>query len=272
MTRRVSAAGWFGAAVGSLVVLVGIAAPWIAPFPPFAMDLAHELQGPSARHFLGAGENGIDVLSHLIYGARISLIVGVGTVVVSGVIGTLLGAAAGYAGGILDGLLMRIVDVLLAFPGILLAIFIAAVLPPSLENVIVALAATGWVGYARLVRSQVLSLRRREFVLAAKAIGAPASRIVWRHLLPNVLGPVVVQASFALPAAILAEASLSFLGVGVPPGTPSWGALVDQGAHDLLIAPHLAFFAGLTVAITVLGFNLLGDAIRDRLDPRHTSI
>jgi peptide/nickel transport system permease protein len=261
-------AGKIGAAVALLLVVAGATAPFFAPFPPGHQDLVHELKGPSIAHWLGTGENGVDLLSHLLYGARISLIVGIGTVLISGALGTALGALAGYAGGWLDDALMRIVDVLLAFPGILLAIFITAVLPPSLTNVIVALVATGWVGYARLVRSQVLALRDREFVLAARSLGANDSRIVLRHLLPNVLGPVVVQASFGMPAAILAEASLSFLGLGVPPGTPSWGALVEQGAQYLLIAPHVAVFSGLTIAVTVLGFNLLGDALRDRLDPR----
>lgn len=163
---------------------------------------------------------------------------------------------------------MRVVDVLLAFPGILLAIFVTAVLGPSLANVIFALCATGWTGYARLARAQVLGLRQREFVLAARAAGATDLRILVRHLLPNLLGPVVVQATFGIPGAMLAEASLSFLGLGVPPGTPSWGALVDQGTQYLLIAPHVALVPGLAIAVSVLGFNLLGDGLRDRLDPR----
>jgi peptide/nickel transport system permease protein len=164
--------------------------------------------------------------------------------------------------------IMRVVDVLLAFPGILLAIFITAVLGPSLANVIFALAATGWTGYARLVRAQILSLRERDYVQAARALGASDGRILFRHLLPNAAGPILIQATFAIPGAILAEASLSFLGLGAPPGTPSWGALVDQGTQYLLVAPHVALFPGIAIAIVVLGFNFLGDALRDALDPR----
>jgi len=160
------------------------------------------------------------------------------------------------------------VDVLLAFPGILLAIFITAVLGPSLRNVVFALALTGWTGYARLVRSQVLTLRERDYVRAAQALGAGHWRILARHLLPNAAGPLIVQATFGIPAAMLAEASLSFLGLGVPPGTPSWGALVDQGTQYLLLAPHVALFPGLAIALAVLGFNFLGDAVRDAMDPK----
>jgi peptide/nickel transport system permease protein len=185
-------------------------------------------------------------------------------------VGVTLGGIAGYAGGWVDEVLMRIVDVLLAFPGILLALFITSVLGPGLSNVIFALSFTGWTGYARLARGQVLTLREREYVQAARALGSGPGRILVHHLLPNAAGPLLVQATFALPGAILAEASLSFLGLGVPPGTPSWGALVDQGTQYLLVAPHVALFPGVALALTVLGFNLLGDALRDALDPRHT--
>ncbi len=260
--------GKAGFLVATALFVVGTAGPLLAPFPADAIELGAELAPPSLRHLLGAGENGIDVLSHLVYGARVALSVGTLTVVFSALVGTFAGVVAGMAGGFVDDLIMRGVDIVLAFPGILLAIFIGAVLPPSLGNVVFALCATGWVGYARLARAQVLTLREREFVLAARSIGATTARVVLVHLLPNLLGPLLVQASFAFPAAVLAEASLSFLGLGVPPGTPSWGALVDQGAQHLLVAPHLALFPGLAIAITVLGFNLLGDAVRDRLDPR----
>ncbi|HLV60422.1 MAG TPA: ABC transporter permease [Fredinandcohnia sp.] len=257
-----------GLGIVIVLVLVAIFAPWLSPHDPRAIALESELLGPSGTHPLGTAENGVDVLAHVLYGARISLFVGVFATLIAAVVGTLLGAWAAWVGGVADEILMRVVDVLLAFPGILLAIFITAVLGPSLGNVILALCATSWTGYARLARAQVLSLREREFVLAARALGATDRRILFGHLLPNLLGPVVVQATFGIPGAMLAEASLSFLGLGVPPGTPSWGALVDQGTQYLLVAPHVALFPGLAIAVAVLGFNLLGDGLRDRLDPR----
>jgi peptide/nickel transport system permease protein len=251
-----------------IYALAALLAPWLSPHDPRAVDLARELLPPGPGAPLGTGENGVDLLSALLHGARVSLYVGVGSVALSLLLGAPLGAVAGYAGGALDEVVMRATDVVLAFPGILLAIFITAVLGPSLENVIVALCATGWTGYARLARAQVRALRERDFVHAARALGASPARIVFRHLLPNAAFPLIVQATFALPAAIIAEASLSFLGLGAPPGTPSWGALVDQGTQYLLIAPHLALFPGLAIALCVLSFNALGDALRDRLDPR----
>ncbi len=254
-----SARGRFGLGVALALFLLAAAGPLFAPTRPSAIDLAAELQPPNARHLLGTGENGLDVLTHVIYGARVSLWVSILVVVLSATVGIFLGGIAGYGGGLFDETLMRVVDILLAFPGILLAIFITAVLGPSLRNVVFALAITGWTGYARLVRSQILSLRERDYVRAAQALG---------HLLPNAAGPLIVQATFGIPAAILAEASLSFLGLGVPPGTPSWGSLVDQGTQYLLIAPHVALFPGLAIAITVLGFNFLGDAVRDAMDPK----
>ncbi len=258
----------FGLTVAAVWVLAAAAAPLLAPNSPKAIDLMADLQRPSARHWLGAGENGIDVLTHLLYGARVSLVVSVSTVILSVLVGTLVGGAAGYFRGWLDEVLMRSTDVLLAFPGILLAIFITAVLGPSLANVVFALTFTGWTGYARLFRGQVLTLRQREYVQAARALGASGRRILGRHILPNAAGPLIVQATFGIPGAILAEASLSFLGLGVPPGTPSWGALVDQGTQYLLIAPHVAVFPGVALVLTVLGLNFLGDALRDALDPK----
>ena len=262
----------FGLAVALIWVLAASAAPLLAPSSPRAIDLTADLQRPSVRHLLGAGENGIDVLTHILYGARVSFVVSVMTVLLSALVGTIVGGVAGYFRGWLDELLMRSTDVLLAFPGILLAIFITAVLGPSLANVVFALSFTGWTGYARLFRGQVLSLRQREYVQAAKALGASGRRILGRHILPNAAGPLIVQATFGIPGAILAEASLSFLGLGVPPGTPSWGALVDQGTQYLLIAPHIALFPGLALALTVLGLNFLGDALRDALDPNPVGV
>jgi peptide/nickel transport system permease protein len=261
-------AGRFGLGVAALLVLTALLAPWLSPARPEAIDLASELAPPGGAHPLGAAENGVDVLSHLLYGARVSLVVSLFAVLLSAAVGVSLGGLAGYLGGVADEAVMRVVDVLLAFPGILLAIFITAVLGPSLANVVFALTVTGWTGYARLVRAQILSLRERDYVQAARALGAGGGRILFRHLLPNAAGPIVVQATFAVPGAILAEASLSFLGLGAPPGTPSWGALVDQGTQYLLVAPHVALFPGLAIALTVLGFNFLGDALRDAVDPR----
>jgi peptide/nickel transport system permease protein len=266
-----SAAGRFGLGVAALLVLAALLAPWLSPVPPEAIDLAAELAPPGGAHPLGAAENGVDVLSHVLYGARVSLVVSLFAVLLSAAVGVTLGGLAGYVGGLVEEAVMRVVDVLLAFPGILLAIFITAVLGPSLVNVVFALAVTGWTGYARLVRAQILSLRERDYVQAARALGAGGGRILFRHLLPNAAGPILVQATFAVPGAILAEASLSFLGLGAPPGTPSWGALVDQGTQYLLVAPHVALFPGLAIALTVLGFNFLGDALRDAIDPRRRS-
>lgn len=259
---------WLGFWIVCALSFLAVFGPWLSPSDPRLISLADELLPPGPGRLLGTAENGIDVLSYVIHGARISMLVGLLATVLSGVLGTLLGAASGYVGGWVDEAVMRVVDVLLAFPGILLAIFITAVLGPSLWNVILALCATGWTGYARLSRAQVLGLRERDFVTAARALGASNTRIVLRHLLPNLMGPVVVQATFGVPGAILAEASLSFLGLGVPPGTPSWGALVDQGTQYLMIAPHVALVPGVAIAVAVLGFNLLGDGLRDRLDPR----
>ncbi len=259
---------WAGGSLVALISLAALLAPLLSPYAPSTMDLPAELTGPSARHLLGTGDNGIDVLTHVLYGARVSLYVAIFTTVISLVVGVTAGLCAGYFGGWVDEILMRIVDILLAFPGILLAIFITAVLGPAIEHLVLALALTGWVGYARLARAQVLALREREFVLAARALGAGTPRIFARHLVPNIAGPIIVQATFGLPGVILAEVALSFLGLGVPPGTPSWGALLEAGSSYLLVAPHLATVPGIAVVLTVLGFNFLGDGLRDRLDPR----
>jgi peptide/nickel transport system permease protein len=266
--RTLSAFGILGLLVVSGVALLAALAPVLSPAGPEQMDLAHAWAPPGPGHPLGTGDNGIDVLAQILFGARVSLAVGLSAVLISGTLGTLVGTTLGYAGGLADDVLMRVVDVLLAFPGLLLAIFITAVLGPSLPGLIFALCATGWVSYARLARAQVLVLREREFVMAARALGATPLRIIGRHLIPNLIGPILVQATFGIPAAILAEAALSFLGLGVPAGTPSWGALVDQGTPHLLDAPHVALFPGAAIALTVFGFNSLGDALRDRLDPK----
>lgn len=248
------------------LVLGAVLAPLLSPAPVDLLDLPGGLEGPSLAHPLGQDRLGRDVLAVLLHGGRVSLAVGLLVVGVSLAVGTLVGFVSGYAGGWVDEGIMRVVDVLLAFPGILLAIALAGVLGPSLGNVVFALSLLGWVGFARLVRGEVLSLKTREFVTAARTLGAGPWRIAWRHLLPNLAGPLAVQATFGVAGAILAESSLSFLGLG-PQNVPTWGALLSQGVDYLLFAPHLALFPGLAIMGTVLGINVLGDALRDRLDP-----
>ena len=262
---------WSLAVGGAMVLLVVIAAllgPALAPYPPNEQLLELRLQPPSGDHMLGLDELGRDVLSRLLFGARVSLAVGIAVVVLAGALGTLIGALSGYAGGAVDATLMRLSDVVLAFPGILLAIALVAVLGPALSHVVLALAVIGWVGYARLVRGQVLKLREEEFVLAARAAGIPARRVIARHVLPNVLPLLVVQATLGMAGAVLAEAGLSFLGLGQPPPGASWGAMVNAGRAHLLDAPHVALFPGLAIVWTVLGLNFLGDGLVDALDPR----
>ena len=264
MTRPLVLAG---ASILLVFAICAALAPWIAPRDPAAQDLPRALDGPSRDHPLGQDRLGRDVLARLLYGARVSLAVGVAVVAISLTIGLFLGSLAGYFGGVADALVMRTVDVLLSFPGILLIIAIAGVLGPNLRNVVLALAVLGWTGCARLVRGQILSLREREYVLAARAMGAGPARIILRHLLPNLMGPVIVQATFGIAGVILAESSLSFLGLG-PQDVPTWGRMLQEGTDYLLFAPHLSIFPGLAIALTVLAFNFLGDGLRDRLDPK----
>jgi peptide/nickel transport system permease protein len=263
------------AAAGALfiaaVVVCAAFAPLIAPSDPSdasSVNLALQLAQPSSAHPFGNDENGNDLLSQIIFGARVALTVGLGAVLLSMIFGVVMGAIAGYYGGWVDEGIMRLVDIVMAFPGLLLAIAIIAVTQrPSEWAVVGALSATGWAGYARLVRAEFLALREREFVQAARTIGASAPRIIFRHILPNAMAAVTVQATFGLAAAILAEAGLSFLGLG-PQGTQSWGALLDQGTQWFAIAPHLAIFPGLALMLLILAFNFLGDALRDALDPK----
>ncbi|BCS33619.1 glutathione ABC transporter permease GsiD [Luteitalea sp. TBR-22] len=249
-------------------VLVAVAGPWLVASDPRTQELALRLAGPSLAHPFGLDELGRDILARLVAGARISLLVGVSVVSVSAAIGLLVGGVAGYAGGWVDTLIGRVIDVLMAFPGILLAIALVAALGPSLRNVVLALAAIGWVGYARLVRGQVLKAREFEYVQAARSLGASAAWVLARHVLPSAYPAVLVQATLGMAGAIVAEASLSFLGLGVQPPTPSWGAMLDAGRGHLLDAPHLTIFPGMAIALLVLGFNFLGDGLRDRIDPR----
>ncbi|MGA1875760.1 MAG: nickel transporter permease [bacterium] len=257
-----------GFAIIAAFIIMALFARSLTPYSPNQIDLAHRLTEPNRNHLLGQDNLGRDILSRIIYGSRISLWVGFSTITVSAFIGFLLGSLAGYYGGWIDELIMRLVDILMAFPGILLAIALMAVLGPSLNNVILTLCLIGWVGYARLIRGQVLFLRETEFVLSAKALGLGSLRIIFRHLLPNVLGPLIVQATFGMAGNIVAEAGLSFLGLGVQPPTPSWGAMLNEGRSVLLNTPHLTTFPGLAIMFIVLGFNFIGDGLRDAVDPK----
>jgi len=249
------------------VVTSALLAP-LLPWDPSAQELAHRLQGPSWQHWFGLDELGRDILARVLLGARVSLLVGVVVVGVSSAVGMMVGAVSGYYGGRIDQVIGRVMDVLMAFPGMLLAIALVAVLGPSLTNVVLALAVIGWVGYARLVRGQVLRAREFEYVVAARALGAGTLRLLVRHVLPSALPPVLVQATLGMAGAMLSEAALSFLGLGVQPPTPSWGTMINGGRVHLLDAPHLTIFPGLLLAIVVLGFNFLGDGLRDALDPK----
>jgi peptide/nickel transport system permease protein len=250
-------------------VLCGVAAPWIAPQNPAAIDLLHRLDGPSAAHWAGTDELGRDTLSRLMWGARLSLAVSVSVVTVSLALGLSIGGVAGYLGGWMDTALTTFaMNTFLALPGILLAIAFAAFLGPGFANLVLALAIGGWAGYARLVRAQVMAVRDREYVDAARALGASGLRIFFRHILPNIVQPIVVQAAIGMAGVILAEATLSFLGLGIPAPAPSWGGMLNDARSHLFDSPHLVVFPALAVAGAVLGFNFLGDALRDRLDPR----
>ena len=256
-----------GAAIVCLMVVSALLAPAIAGIDPAFQDLPLRLDGPSAAHWLGLDELGRDILARLLFGARISLLVGAVVVGISATVGTLLGSIAGYYGGIVDDVVSRVSDILMAFPGLLLAIAVVAVLGPSLTNVVLALTLIGWVGYARVVRGQVLRVRELEYVQAARALGAATPRILVWHVMPAALPALIVQATLGMGGAILSEASLSFLGLGVQPPTPSWGTMLSYGRTHVLDAPHLTIFPGLAIAVLVLGFNFLGDGLRDALDP-----
>ncbi|HUX44559.1 MAG TPA: ABC transporter permease [Terracidiphilus sp.] len=261
------------ALVGILLLVTfvfgGLAAPWLAPYNPNSIDLMHRLESPSVAHPAGTDELGRDTLSRLLWGARISLTISVSVVSVSLLLGLTVGGLAGYLGGWVDlALTTFAMNTFLALPGILLAIAFAAFLGPGFTNLILALAIGGWAGYARLVRAQVLSVREREYVEAARALGASGLRIFFRHILPNIVQPILVQAAIGMAGVILAEATLSFLGLGIPAPAPSWGAMLNDARLHLFDSPHLVLFPAVAVASAVLGFNFLGDALRDQLDPR----
>ena len=253
----------------AIFVVAGLAAPWIAPANPAAIDLAHRLEGPTSAHWAGTDELGRDTLSRLLWGARLSLAVSVTVVAISLALGLAIGGLAGYWGGWIDTALTTFaMNTFQALPGILLAIAFAAFLGSGFTNLVLALAIGGWAGYARLVRAQVLAVRQLEYVEAARALGASGPRIFFRHILPNIVQPVLVQAAIGMAGVILAEATLSFLGLGIPAPAPSWGSMINDARLHLFDSPHMVLFPAAAVACAVLGFNFLGDALRDQLDPR----
>jgi peptide/nickel transport system permease protein len=261
-----------GLAIVLVLFLAALFAPWIGHANPSAQNLATRLQAPSMRHWMGTDELGRDIFSRLLFGARISLLVSICVVLGCGTIGLSLGLLAGYTGGAFDRVVnLLLINAFLSFPGVLLAIAFAAFFGPGIGKVILALVITGWAGYARLARAQVLKVKESEYILAARSLGASPLRIVLRHLLPNILQPVLIQATIGMAGAILAEATLSFLGLGVLAPIPSWGAMLNDARSHLFDAPHMVVFPALAVMLAVLAFNLLGDAWRDWLDPRTRS-
>ena len=257
----------------ALFIIVGTFAPAIAPLDPNAQNLVSRLEPPlTAGHLLGTDSLGRDVLSRLIVGSRISLVVGFTAVLLSAAVGIAVGLVSGYVGGWVDSLLMRIVDAWLAFPFLLLAIAVVAVLGRGLNNIVIALVVTGWVLYARLVRGETLSLREREFVLSARGLGARPTSIMFRHILPNCLAPIMVVATLEIGVVIVTEASLSFLGLGAGASEPSWGGMLADGRAYLTLAWWLATLPGLAILVVVLAVNVVGDALRDALDPRHENV
>lgn len=261
---------WFGGGVIVLLALLAIAAPIVARHDPFGIDLINSLEPPSPHHWFGTDIQGRDVWARLVYGARVSLSVGLVSQGIALTLGLILGLVAGYYGRWVDELVMRFADVTLAFPTLLLLIALVAALQPSLTVVFLTIGVVGWAGMARLVRGQVLVVRELEFVQAERALGARDSRIIIQHILPSVVAPVVIAATLGVAGAIMAESSLSFLGLGVQPPTPSWGSMIADGRdlYQLRHAPWTSVFPGLAIGAAVLGFNLLGDALRDALDPR----
>jgi len=257
-----------GCVVVCLLFLLSLLAPVLTPYHPDAIDAYHVLLPPSAAHWFGTDELGRDVLTRVLFGARISLKVGFVAVGIAVCIGTAIGLVAGYYGGWIDAVLMRLVDIMLCFPTFFLILAVIAMLEPSIWYIMVVIGLTGWMGVARLVRAEVLSLREREFVMAARALGASDLRIIVRHVLPNALSPVLVSATLGVAGAILTESALSFLGIGVQPPIPSWGNILTSGKDYIEFAWWLSLFPGLSILITVLSYNLVGEGIRDALDPR----
>lgn len=260
--------GIFALVICLLFVVTAVTAPWIAPYPPAEVSYTSLLQSPSAMHWFGTDELGRDVLSRTVHGARISLIIGLSSMIIAALIGTTLGVIAGFVGGWLDEILMRLVDALMALPFLVLAIVIAAVLGSSLQNTVLAISIVSVPAFARIARGETVSLRSREFVQAANALGSRRVRTLFTHIMPNIAGPVIVQATLTTAQAILTESSLSFLGLGVPPPTPAWGAMLNTAKGYLETAPWMALFPGAAVFLVVMALSLLGDALRDAVNPR----
>jgi peptide/nickel transport system permease protein len=264
----------FGLVVVVAVAFAALLAPVLVPFDPLAQDIGQRLKPPGwispegRAHWLGTDQLGRDILGRILFGTRIALVVGLAAVAIAGTLGLIIGLVSGYFGGWVDDLFMRLADIQLAFPFILLALAVIGVLGPSLRNIIVVVGISGWVVYARIVRGEVLSLREREFVQAARAVGSPAARVIARHVVPNAFTPWLVIATLDMARVIIVESALSFLGLGVPPPTPTWGGMLADGRVYMSTAWWLATFPGLAILVTVLGINLLGDGLRDTLDPR----
>ncbi|MDQ3655005.1 MAG: ABC transporter permease [Chloroflexota bacterium] len=261
----------FGLCFIGLLLVLAIFAPFIAPYDPEAVDTSLRGDGPSEAHWLGNDDIGRDILSRIIFGTRIALIVGLGATSIAVTIGVLVGATAGYFGGKVDFALSRLIDTLMAFPLLALLLTLSTVFGPSLRNVVIVIGCTVWASYARVVRAEVLSLRERDFILAARAVGTTDRAIIVRHLIPNALGPVIILASLAVGGIIILESALSFLGLGVQRPTASWGTMLSDGRDYLRNYPHIAIAPGIAIALTVLAFNLVGDGLRDALDPRQKS-
>ena len=267
---RRNKASMLGLLIIALLIFMGVFADVLAPYDPYKADFASVRQPPSANHLMGTDKQGRDILSRIIHGARVSLAVGFLSQLLVATVGILAGAMAGYYGGNVDSIIMRLTDVFYAFPTFLFLIILMAAFGRGFINLLVALAFTAWVGLARLVRGQMLQIKQREFIEAARSLGASDARIIGRHLIPNLLGPIIVSFSFGIPGAILAETGLSFLGIGLVPPTPSWGIMLNDGFAVLRSYPHVALFPGIVLALTQLAFLFLGDGLRDALDPRMT--
>jgi len=257
-----------GGAVVLLLVMLALLAPVLAPAHPHRPDVQNMFGAPSAKHPLGTDQLGRDVLSRMLYGSRVSLAVGFVSVGIATAIGLVLGALAGYKGGLIDATIMRLVDLMLVFPRFFLLLAVLAFLRPSIWTIMAVIGLTGWMGVTRLVRAEFLALKEREFVLWSQAVGAAGFRVVWRHILPNAMAPVLVAMTLGIPAAILTESGLSFLGLGVQPPFATWGNILNEGKDAIEIAWWLSFYPGLAILVTVLSYNLLGEGIRDALDPR----
>lgn len=257
-----------GVAIIATFIVIALLAPIIAPMDPLDIAVQRRLQGPSAEHFLGTDELGRDVLSRIIFGTRISLVVGAASTLFGAIVGVTFGIISGYYGGKTDALIMRFMDVLLAFPGILLALAIVAILGASTTNTVIAVSIFAIPTFARIVRGSVLSVKKLEYIDAIKAMGATDSRIILKHVLPNVISPIIVQATLYVATAIVIAASLSFLGMGTQPPTPEWGTMLSNGREFLRQAPHLTMYPGIMILLVVLGFNLIGDGLRDALEPK----